>query len=221
VLLALDTATKTVGIAVHDGTQVLGECVWRSQGHHSRELAPEVAMMLRRVGVEAAALSALAVSLGPGSFNGLRIGMALAKGIALAHNLPLVGIPTHDILARNQPRRETALVIVIEAGRGRVAALWYKWGRAGWKGVGQPERLTWDELLARLDRPVYLCGEIDPEQRRALAGDRRVALAPPAECIRRPGFLAEMAWERLKGGKRPDAATLAPMYLRTRDEAAR
>jgi tRNA threonylcarbamoyladenosine biosynthesis protein TsaB len=220
VLLALDTATKTVGIAVHDGTQVLAECIWRTQGHHSRELAPEVAMMLRRVGVEAAALTALAVSLGPGSFNGLRIGMALAKGIALAHNLPLVGIPTHDIISSNQPKREMPLVVVIEAGRGRVAALWYKWGRAGWKVVGHPVSLTWDGLLARLDRPAYVCGEIDPEQRRALAGDPRAVLAPPAECVRRPGFLAEMAWERLKGARRPDAGTLAPMYLQTREEAA-
>jgi tRNA threonylcarbamoyladenosine biosynthesis protein TsaB len=221
VLLALDTATKTVGIAIHDGTQVLAECIWRSHGHHSRELAPEVAMMLRRVAVEAPALSALAVSLGPGSFNGLRIGLALAKGMSLAHNLPLVGIPTHDILARNQPRREGPLVIVIEAGRGRVAALWYKWSRPGWKAQGQPLSLTWDELLARLDRPVYVCGEIDPEERRALTGDPRVVLAPPAECVRRPGFLAELAWDRLKSPRRPEAGTLAPIYLRSHEEVAR
>jgi tRNA threonylcarbamoyladenosine biosynthesis protein TsaB len=221
VLLALDTATKTVGLAIHDGAQVLAECTWRSQGHHSRELAPEVAMMLRRVGVQAPALTALAVSLGPGSFNGLRIGMALAKGMALAHNLPLIGIPTHDILARLQPRRDAPLVVVIEAGRGRVAALWYKWSRAGWKAQGEPEGLGWDDLLARFDRAVYLCGEIDPDQRRALGGDPRVALAPPSECVRRPGILAEMAWEKLKGAKRPEAATLAPIYLRMRDEGPR
>ena len=219
-LLALDTATKTVGLAIHDGTQVLAECTWRSQGHHSRELAPEVAMMLRRVGLQAPALTALAVSLGPGSFNGLRIGLALAKGMALAHNLPLIGIPTHDILARIQPRREGPLLVVIEAGRGRVAALWYKWGRGGWKAQGQPEGFSWSELLGRIDRPVYLCGEVDPEQRRNLEGDPRVELAPPSECVRRPGFLAEMAWEKLKGAKRPEAGTLAPIYLRSRDEVS-
>jgi tRNA threonylcarbamoyladenosine biosynthesis protein TsaB len=219
VLLALDTATKTVGIAIHDGTQVLAECTWRSQGHHSRELAPEVAMMLRRVGAEPSALSALAVSQGPGSFNGLRIGMALAKGMALAHNLPLVGVPTHDILAFNQPKRETPLLVVIEAGRGRLAALWYKWGRGGWKSRDEPAVLTWDEVLGRIDRPTYLCGEIDPERRRSLGGDERVILAPPSECVRRPGFLAELGWGRLRVARQSEAGTLAPIYLQPRDEA--
>lgn len=218
-LLALDTATRTVGIAIHDGTQVLAECTWRSHGHHSRELAPEVAMMLRRVGAEPASLTALAVSQGPGSFNGLRIGMALAKGLALAHNLPIVGIPTHDILARHQPKREPPLLVVIEAGRGRLAALWYKWGRGGWKAQGEAAVLSWEEILQRIEKPVYLCGEIDPDQRRALDGDRRVILAPPSECVRRPGFLAEMALDRIKTARKSDAATLAPIYLRPHDEA--
>jgi tRNA threonylcarbamoyladenosine biosynthesis protein TsaB len=133
--------------------------------------------------------------------------------MAGAH-LPLVGIPTHDILNASSAAR-TAV--------GGNQAQWQPYGTNGagrMEGAGQPEGLTWPELLGRIDRPVYLCGEVDPEQRRNLEGDPRVELAPPSECVRRPGFLAEMAWEKLKGAKRPEAGTLAPIYLRSRDEVS-
>jgi len=80
-LLALDTATKTMGIALHDGSQVLAESIWSGVGHHTIELAPEVALMLRRIGGTTATLSSIAIAQGPGSYTGLRIGMALAKGL--------------------------------------------------------------------------------------------------------------------------------------------
>ena len=216
VLLALDTATRTIGLALHDGAQVQAECLWLSRGHHTVELAPEVALMLRRAGASPAGLTAVAVSLGPGSFNGLRIGLALAKGLALAHNLPLVGIPTLDVLARSQPKREGPMLAVIEAGRGRLAGVWYKSGRSGWQAEGEAESLTWEEIPGRLQRVTYICGEIGPEGRQALAGERRAALAPPWMCVRRPGFLAELAWERLRAGKAADPASLALIYLRSR-----
>jgi tRNA threonylcarbamoyladenosine biosynthesis protein TsaB len=217
-LLALDTATRTIGIALHDGVQVQAECLWLGHGHHTLELAPEVGMMLRRAGTSPASLTAVAVSLGPGSFNGLRIGLALAKGLALAHNLPLIGIPTLDILARSQPKRDGPMLAVIEAGRGRLAGVWYKSGRSGWQAEGEAESLTWEEVVSRLQRVTYVCGEIGPEGRQALAGERWAALAPPWMCVRRPGFLAELAWERLRAGKTADAASLAPIYLRPRIE---
>lgn len=214
-LLALDTATRTIGIGLHDGAQVLAECIWMSRGHHTVELAPEVAMMLRRVSVSPASLTGLAVSLGPGSFNGLRIGLALAKGMALAHHLPIVGIPTLDILARNQPRGTGPMLALLEAGRGKMAGVWYKSWRGGWQAESEAEGLTWDEILRRLQRKTYICGEIGPQERETLGDDKRVALAPPSLCLRRPGILAELAWERLLQGETEHPATLRPIYLKS------
>jgi tRNA threonylcarbamoyladenosine biosynthesis protein TsaB len=219
-LLALDTATRTIGIALHDGRQVLAESVWLSTGHHTQELAPEVALMLRRSEIAAGALSAVAVSQGPGSFNGLRIGLALAKGLALAHNLPLVGVPTMDILARGQPRRDGPMLALIEAGRGRLAGLWYKSTRRGWKAQGEAEVLTLPEVLERLDRSTYVCGEMGPELREALAKEACAVLAPPSLCVRRPGVLAEMGWEKVRSGATGDPAALVPIYLKPRSETA-
>ncbi len=212
-LLALDTATRATGIALHDGERLLAEQVWHGRGYHTVELAPEVALVMRRVGVSAGNLTALAVAQGPGSYTGLRIGMAIAKGFALALQLPLFGIPTLDILAYAQPRRKEPLLAVIQAGRKRVAALWYKWGKRGWQPRGEPQNLTWSELVQAIERPTCICGELEGELRRMLAEQPNAIVASPAQCVRRPAILAELAWQQQRAGERPDAGELAPVYL--------
>jgi tRNA threonylcarbamoyladenosine biosynthesis protein TsaB len=82
---------------------------WESLGHHTTELASRVAAMLDQANVQAAVLSGLAVALGPGSFMGLRIGMALVKGLAMARAIPLVGVPTLDVTAYAVRYRRTTL----------------------------------------------------------------------------------------------------------------
>lgn len=212
-LLAVDTATRTIGIAVYDGARVLAESLWLGGRHHTISLAPEVAMMLRKVDLSAQDLSAVAVASGPGSYTGLRIGVSFAKGLALAHNLPMVGIPTLDILAHGQPRRKEPMLVIIEAGRGRVAGMWYKWGRLGWRAQAEPENFTWTEIRKQFEKKSYLCGEIDVAERKALSDESKVILASPANCIRRPSVLAELAWEKVRKGKGLDPASIVPQYL--------
>jgi tRNA threonylcarbamoyladenosine biosynthesis protein TsaB len=216
VLLALDTSTRTIGISLHDGSQILAESIWVSVGHHTIELAPEVALMLRKVGGTIARLEALAVATGPGSYTGLRIGMSLAKGLALTQNLPLIGIPTLDIVARSQPRRSEPMFATIQSGRNRIAGMWYKWGRKGWQAKGEAESMTWVELLERLSEKTYICGEIGAEGREMLSDTTDVELAPPTQCVRRPSFLAELAWKELQSGKYSDPAKLSLIYLGAR-----
>jgi tRNA threonylcarbamoyladenosine biosynthesis protein TsaB len=215
VLLAIDTATRSLGIALHSGSEVLTECVWATEARHTVELAPEVAIAVRRTGAEFRQLTAVAVALGPGSYTGLRIGLALAKGLALAHKLTLIGVPTLDILAHSQPAREEPMVCVLQAGRGRVAALWYKWGRRSWKASGAPKAMSWEQLGESLKKPSYICGELGKEGREVLRGSPFAQLAPPSLCIRRPSALAELAWSQIRTGKLMDAAAVVPQYLAT------
>ncbi len=212
-LLALDTATQALAIALHDGQQVLVEQVWTGTRFQTEQLAPEVALSLRRLGLTARSLTAVAVASGPGSYTGLRVGMALAKGIALAHNLPLAGVPTLDILAHAQPAGDYALLTVIQAGRGRLAALWYKWAAAGWVAQGRPESLDWASVVGRIAGPTWVCGDIDRQGRGLLTGLPGVQIATPALCVRRPAILADLGWQRLREKPRPDPAALVPEYL--------
>lgn len=218
ILLAVDTSTRTVGIALYDGIQVLLESTWQSVDFHTVELAPTVQDALRRVRIEPQQVSAFGVALGPGSFTGLRIGLAFVKGMALARHLPLVGVPTLDFLAAAQPIQESPLVAVLRAGRGRLAAGWYAAVGNRWQPSKEIEVCTLTELIEKIDQPLTICGELSVEEREQLfQGCPQVTLASPAFCCRRPGFLAEAAWKRWKSGQTDDPATLAPIYLHYQD----
>lgn len=215
-ILALDTATSFVSLALHDGNAIIAEASWRSRDHHTVELAPALDDVFRRVGLTPADLKAVAVALGPGSFTGLRIGLALAKGLALAANPPLslIGVPTLDIVAVAQPHLAPRLCAVAQAGRGRINAGFYLWAGSRWQAEGDVFLATWPELAERLDGPAQVGGEIDAAGREVLASMAgRIILSPVAHWLRRAGFLADLAWERLTAGKVDNPATLAPIYL--------
>jgi tRNA threonylcarbamoyladenosine biosynthesis protein TsaB len=213
-LLALDTSTRMIGLALFDGVQILSEIMWQTSDYHTVELAPSVADILARSNVKVMDLTALAVAIGPGSFTGLRIGLALAKGLALANRLPLVGIPSLDILAAAQPVRQGLLVAVLRAGRGRLAVGWYQASNSAWRPKGAPAALTAQELSERIQEPTLVCGELTEEEQRLLARKRKnVILAPAAQSVRRPAWLAELGWKRWLTGRVDDPNTLSPIYL--------
>jgi tRNA threonylcarbamoyladenosine biosynthesis protein TsaB len=222
-LLALDTATRLISLALHDGQHVAAETTWHSSAFHSVDLAPQVALLLRRAGVQPAGLRGVAVAIGPGSYTALRIGLGFAKGLALAQSLPIFGIPTLDGLMRAQPPHPGPALALLPAGRGRLSVAPYHWNslRHRWDAAGEARILDWPALTAELSlaavglpgTPTYVVGELDPagrEQLRALKG--AVILASPAHCLRRAGFLAEIAWARLQRNDLDDPSRLAPLY---------
>ncbi|HLY25755.1 MAG TPA: tRNA (adenosine(37)-N6)-threonylcarbamoyltransferase complex dimerization subunit type 1 TsaB [Aggregatilineales bacterium] len=220
-LLAIDTATRCLSLALYDGLLVRAEMTWTTANQHTVELMPAIREVLRRAQVEVDALTVLAVSQGPGSFNGLRIGFSVAKGLALARDLPLIPIPTLDVIAVAQARFEGTLLAVIQVGRGRICAGSYRW-RAdskaeGWLGQDDLKIMNWPEALARITTPTLVAGELDDqglsEINRAQAESIPLSLASPASRLRRAGFLAELAWQRRESVLPADAAFAAPLYL--------
>lgn len=214
-ILAIDTATRWTGVALHDGQRVIAEHGWLSAQTQSMELAPAVERILQQARVPASELSAIAVALGPGSYTGLRIGMGLAKGMALAFQLPLIGVPTLDIVAAAQPACAGEMIAVAEAGRHRITSGRYRLIKGRWEPEGGPVNETWEELLQRIEPPLTMTGEISPAaQKRIRATSRAFTVAPAALRVRRAGVLAELAWRRLRRGRLDDPAALAPLYLR-------
>ena len=216
-LLAIDTSTQKVGLALYDGAQVLHEATWPSAYHHTVELAPAIEKALAGADITAADLEVICVANGPGSFTGLRIGLALAKGLAMACNIPLVSVPTLDIVAAAQPVQEMQLAAVLEAGRTRLAVGWYKPKDDTWV-MSKSEVLTPKDFSKRIRKPTVICGELTAELRKLLGRKRKNALlVSPAKSIRRPGVLAEIGWSRWQVGETDDPATLAPSYLHSGD----
>lgn len=215
-ILAIDTATRNVSLAVYDGQQVLAEMTWQSADHHTVELAPALQNMLRLIRVVPGNLTALAVTIGPGSYTGLRIGMSLAKGLALAGMppLPVVGVLTLDVIAAAQPHQADRLYAVAQAGRGRINVALYHWDGTRWQGNETPFITTWEGLAGRLTEPAQIAGEMTARGREVLSAlDGLAIVAGAAQGLRRAGFLAELAWDRLRAGTADDPARLAPLYL--------
>jgi tRNA threonylcarbamoyladenosine biosynthesis protein TsaB len=215
VLLAIDTSTRSVAIAIYDGIQVLCETIWSSHDYHTIELAPAIADTLTRAGLDIHDLKLIAVATGPGSFTGLRIGLAVAKGIALACHLPLIGIPTLDIVAESQPvSLGIPLAAVLQAGRGRLAVGWYTANNGQWQLNPPIQIMDALQLSHQIHEPSGVCGELSEEQQHALARKyKNVILTSPAHSVRRPSLLAELAWKRWQSGDVDNPATLSPTYL--------
>jgi tRNA threonylcarbamoyladenosine biosynthesis protein TsaB len=141
------------------------------------------------------------------------VGLSLVKGLALARRLPLIGIPTLDILAAAQASSRLPMVVAIQAGRGRFAVGWYKHSKNGWQSRDAARLVTLADLISEVESPVMLCGELTSAERERMAQEPHIQLVSPARSVRRPAILAELAWKRWQAGEVDDEATLAPIYL--------
>lgn len=213
-LLAVDTSTAQIGLALFDGAQVAAEMMWHSRQHHTVELAPALAELLARAGIKMADAQALGVAIGPGSFTSLRVGLSFVKGLSLSRRLPVIGIPTLDVVAAAQPISKLPLAAVLQAGRGRLALGWYHSSHAEWKSDGDVQVTNVDELADMIEHPTIVAGELNADERQRLARKKvNVQLAAPSACVRRPAILAELAWARWQAGQADEVASLAPIYL--------
>lgn len=218
-LLAVDTSTRTSGLAIYDGFQVLSECIWVSKDHQTTELAPALEDLLERSRLSLQDIGAIAIALGPGSFTGLRIGLAFVKGLALVLHIPIIGIPSLDVLAAAQYQADYPLAAVLRAGRGRLAVGWYKLGtdeqgEREWQSDHRLVVTTAIDLSQEITSPTMICGELTEAERHVLGRKwKKVMISSPAASLRRPSFLAEIAWKRWKNNQVDNPETLSPIYL--------
>ena len=211
-LLAIDTSTRNAGIALADaGGRVISCRSWHSAVNHTAELMPAVAQTLAAAGLTVHDLAGIAIALGPGGFSALRVGMSVAKGLAIAAGKPLVGIGTLDLEA--WPYRDSGLPVcaLLDAGRGEVAAAIFAAGQRT-----RPDRICPpDELPAEGEEATLFCGEglaAHAELLRQRLG-RRAVIAGNAPAARLYA-LAALGQQRLAAGDVDDVATLQPYYLR-------
>lgn len=215
-ILAIDSSTRSVGVCIYNGSNVLYEKIWHSRRRHTVELSPAVDRALNETGLEFSSVNCIAAATGPGSFTSLRIGLALAKGLCLSLHLPLVGIPSLDITAYGKCIRADKMICVLKAGRNRFAAQKYMVKNDHWISDGEIFSASAYELENLITEPTIICGEINEDDRKILSRRWRNALiSSPADNVRRPAHLAEIAWQRYLSGDTDDVIQLEPIYLRT------
>jgi tRNA threonylcarbamoyladenosine biosynthesis protein TsaB len=118
------------------------------------------------------------------------------------------------VLAYGQPITDVNLAAVLKSGRGRLAVAWYRAEAGKWKSKNDLENLTHEELVNRIEPPTTICGEVSKDLARKVTEHHEdVFIATPALSMRRPSFLAELAWKKWKGGEADDPRTLKPIYL--------
>ena len=216
IILALDTATEKGSLALVAEDKVLMEYSLESHGTYLTRLMPGVAALFSNTGTALTDLAALAVSLGPGNFTGLRIGLATAKTLAWALKCPLVPVPTMEVLAAQFPFHPHPIGVVMDAKRGEVFWGLFRCPEDQPQLLEGPLRLAAADLPPRLPRPLLLTGpglevhldtltpQLPPE----------IILAPPDMRAPRAPTLARLASQRLKLGLTVNPAQLVPTYLR-------
>jgi tRNA threonylcarbamoyladenosine biosynthesis protein TsaB len=239
-LLALDTSTRQSSIALCTEDELFGEYLWNAGTNHSVELLNYIKRMIAESQLSMQHLDAVAVAIGPGSFNGVRVALATAKALAFALKKPLLGIGTLDIIAAQQQHWRAPVCAVLEAGRGELYAACYLFDQlAGDDGeltyrtqqqsgylLLTPQRLA-SYLLEQANEwvgvpgerhlpPVLFCGEMSDHSRQALhAQMQENALFLGAnQSTRRGSVLAALALQRLQNGEEDDPLLLEPLYLR-------
>lgn len=214
--LSIDTSTHEAGIALAEKGTLRADISWRTDRNHTRELIPYILRLLADQGVRTIDVRALGVAIGPGSFNGLRVGIATAKGLAFALGIPLVGIGTLELTAFSCAEYGLPICAVLPMGPREVAAAVFA-PQGGRLTKAVDEHLTSiGELCARISGRTVFCGDIRPEDRfqiRKMLGPRAVfPEAPRVES--RAACLARMVWCRIEMGQSDDPAAIHPLYLR-------
>jgi tRNA threonylcarbamoyl adenosine modification protein YeaZ len=213
--LAIDTSSDVAGLALSHGGEILASLTWRTAHNHTVELLPNLVRLLQQVGAELDSLEGIIVARGPGSFNGLRVGISIAKGLASSLSIPLLGVNTLE--AEAYPFAFTGLPLrpVHRAGRHEIATALYRLKDDEWQRLEAERITTVTALCPRIRQKTIFCGEIPSNVRdeiRQKVGRR--AIMSPGEVQSRANSLAILGWQKLVKGEQDDPVTLQPLYLR-------
>ncbi len=214
--LSIDTSTKTAGVALSQDGRVLAEMAWRAEFSHTTQLLPTIDLLLERAKGSPKDIRAVFVAVGPGSFSGLRVGLGAAKGFALSLDVPLVCIGTLEVEAYPHLHAGFPICPVLDVGRGEVATALFVAEGGVFKKVVEEHITTPEGLCSMAKGKTLFCGEDLPmvaELLKQRLGEAAV-LPSMAALLRRPGFLAEMGWHKLRLGEKSDITTVQPLYLR-------
>jgi tRNA threonylcarbamoyl adenosine modification protein YeaZ len=173
--------------------------------------------MIEKSGLGLGAADCIFVARGPGSFNGLRVGVSAAKGLAFSLGVPIVGISTLEVTAYSHADTGLPICAVQNAGREEIAAAIYqKKPRKGWQEIASEHITTISGLATRLKEKTVFCGEINEATLVQIKKyfKSQAVIPGPAGLLRRAAYLAELGRQRQEVGKFDNPETLQPIYLR-------
>ncbi len=227
-ILGIETSTMTGSVALMDEERLIAEYTLNLKETHTSRLMPAIDKVLKDASLTIQDLDGIAVSLGPGSFTGLRIGIATAKGLAQGLNIPVVGIPTLDGLAFNLSHCKDLICPILDARKGEVYCALYKNGKRLTKYMAcEPGELL-KKIKSKVHPPNWQRQLGGPKSKVVFLGDgievygdlvkkklgRKAVFAPKARRLPNASSIAELGLKKLKRGKKSELSTLKPIYVR-------
>ncbi len=215
--LAIDSSTLMSSCAVLDETRVIGEYSLNQDMSHSEKLIPMIKGILEELDMDIKDIDLFAVSTGPGSFTGLRIGLATMKAFAHVNKKPIVGVSTLEALAYNVGYGQL-VVPIIDARRDRVYRGIYSWEKEGLRTIKEPDVLYIDDLIEELDQysEFVVAGngldEYGPRLKEALG--EKLLEAKLGDRYPRGLSVGQLALEKYRDGQEDSYYSLVPNYLR-------
>ena len=217
-ILAFETSAKAGSVALMDEKSLLGECYSNTGLTHSQTLLAMAQELLTNCGKTPADVTALAVAAGPGSFTGVRIGVAAAKGFAWGAQLPCCGESTLEAMARNLGTWEGTVCCVMDARRSQVYNALFACEAGNLTRLCEDRAISLAELgeeLKNLPKPIFLVGDGSILCYNTLEATVSGLVCPPEHHMhQRAAGVALLARERLQRGEAPDGNALEPNYLR-------
>jgi tRNA threonylcarbamoyladenosine biosynthesis protein TsaB len=221
ILLAIDTATDQAGISVFDGS-CLDEVAWSTCRDQTVNILSQIDHLLRRAKVEITQVGAVAVTTGPGRFTSLRVGLSIAKGLVVAQDAAVIGIPTLQAVVWPYRFCFCSTIAVVPAGRQRYVWACYPPGENGNEVVGTETGTTEDfaEYLRLSSEPLVVTGEFGSEVITLIDPLENVSIVSQSGRLGRAGAAAEIAWYRWQNGDVDDPVAMTPNYLHTQPATA-
>jgi len=215
-LLAIETSTMLGGVAIIDGDALIAESRINIKVTHSERIMGEIDHVLMRSGLTIKDIDVICISIGPGSFTGLRVGLTTAKGLVYATGSKLVAVPTLEAFAWNVPFSMYQVCPLLDARKKEVYAAIFKWTGSGFIRVMHEQAVKIDNLLSKIASPTIFMGEgaIIYRDRIEKKIDNLAVFATPECMVPSPSVVAFLGMLKTKRGEYEDPLRLVPMYLR-------
>jgi tRNA threonylcarbamoyladenosine biosynthesis protein TsaB len=212
--LAIETSGRIGSIAVIDGDEIRDEETFQHGLQNAAQIIPIIDRLTRAQHWSSGDIEEVYVSIGPGSFTGLRIGVTLAKTMALASGVKIVAVPTVRVLAENGPADAANLIIVLDAKRDQIFTA--RFGRREGKWIEEePAHVdSLEQMLARSPRPVHLLGEGIPYHQKFIPDDRQIIVRPQESWRAGASVVAKLGTQMAQRGEFADPFKLTPIYIR-------
>ncbi|RKD23577.1 tRNA threonylcarbamoyladenosine biosynthesis protein TsaB [Caminicella sporogenes DSM 14501] len=226
-ILAIDTSSLVATVAVINEEKLLGEYTINTPMTHSQKLMPIIDELMKQLDLKMDDIDLIAVSRGPGSFTGIRIGVATAKGLAHPNNIPIIGISSLEGLASNIPFSEYLICPIMDARRNQVYTGVYKWEENKLNNIVEEAPLTIKELtdilLKRKEKVIFLGDGLNRYGKDIIDKFKdKAILAPQYISMQRASSIGQLAFNKVKNGdaKLKSYLDIVPVYLR-KSEAER